>query len=535
MTDDFDVSLRRRLEGLSASVPISAPGEIASVRPRHIRAGSGARLGWAGWLPVLALVVGGALVAGIAQLGPSTGQPRSSKSQGAEPSNGPVEASARSGDFSLTIRSAKSAYESGELIDISTWYAYGSGAGDTVVVSHFFPEVEFGVEELSPDTHRVPRTITDSACVEETLSDGVNRGVTMTDASLTYVMATEWPETAGVGIGGSLRLPPGQWRITAWLRTALGSCADPRERQDASASIEVAVGPEPDASRAPRAPSEAPQATRPPESPPPRNGSGRDQAERSGMSISVFTPRSRVHLGDRVSIFTDYRFTGRRESVQIHYLGPPVVFKIKQLDATAPSTFSPDGLTPSCTSRELFAGDESVAFGEVGQVSGDGVGEDWLSSNFDGSKLRLPLGRWRVSAVLIASIGDCEGGEPTNLPEVSVDIEVVPVDAGGIELLRGSTPPTIDDECPINAVSGMLAPNPVSGLGLLLDSGQPVPVRWPVDFSAEQGFAGAVLYDWNGFRFATEGQLLNLSGNLGADGVFSMCFPLVQALVDPTT
>jgi hypothetical protein len=77
--------------------------------------------------------------------------------------------------------------------------------------------------------------------------------------------------------------------------------------------------------------------------------------------------------------------------------------------------------------------------------------------------------------------------------------------------------------------------NPVSGLGLLLDSGQPVPVRWPVDFSAEQGFAGAVLYDWNGFRFATEGQLLNLSGNLGADGVLSMCFPLVQALVDPTT
>lgn len=70
MTDDFDVSLRRRLEGLAAAVPVAPPGEVMSVIPREVRARSRSRLALAGLVPALGVLVAGTFLASLAGVDP---------------------------------------------------------------------------------------------------------------------------------------------------------------------------------------------------------------------------------------------------------------------------------------------------------------------------------------------------------------------------------------------------------------------------------------------------------------------------------
>ena len=61
---------------------------------------------------------------------------------------------------------------------------------------------------------------------------------------------------------------------------------------------------------------------------------------------------------------------------------------------------------------------------------------------------------------------------------------------------------------------------------------KPAPVRWEFDMRAEWRTGGAVLYDPIGFEFRNEGEQLSLSGQLGSDGIFEMCVPVV-IVTDP--
>src|SRR5262245_34129978 len=71
MTDAFDLELRDRLARLAGAVPVDPPRPISVVPPTSVGTGSTSRgLTLVGLAPILAIVVVGTLVAGLAHIGP---------------------------------------------------------------------------------------------------------------------------------------------------------------------------------------------------------------------------------------------------------------------------------------------------------------------------------------------------------------------------------------------------------------------------------------------------------------------------------
>jgi hypothetical protein len=252
------------------------------------------------------------------------------------------------------------------------------------------------------------------------------------------------------------------------------------------------------------------------------------------LGIRMLTPRASVHVGDPITVFTTYGYVGNEPSAVLHHVGPPVVFHLDQIDAAAPQAIDVNSDYAECTDSVLSAGPYAdAALGPITRVTGDGVSGNWIGEHFDGSKLRLPLGRWRITGSIAGSTHGCEVADIGIAVSTWIEVTVAPVNAGGISLLTAMSPPASTDSCPVNTASGALAVHPVSGLGLEDANGIVTPVRWPFDVSAEQGPDGAVLYDSLGFRWAIEGQYLNLSGSIGADGIFAVCLPVAIALDAP--
>lgn len=146
------------------------------------------------------------------------------------------------GDFGLQLMSGHSTYLAGDPIDISTWYRFMSGVGDSITVSHFQPEVAFSISEIAENAQNIRSIFYDSACQELTLEDGVDRHVALTDNNTTQITAVNWPPaTADALKGGILQLPAGRWRITAVVQTTLGPCNARGENRQLHASIELNV------------------------------------------------------------------------------------------------------------------------------------------------------------------------------------------------------------------------------------------------------------------------------------------------------
>lgn len=249
------------------------------------------------------------------------------------------------------------------------------------------------------------------------------------------------------------------------------------------------------------------------------------------LGIRMLTPRSRIHVGDPITVFTTFGYVGSEPSVVLHHFGPPVAFQLDQIDARAPEAIGVTTEYGQCTDTVLDAGPYAdVALGPITRVTGDGVSGNWIGEHFDGSKLRLPIGRWRITAAIAGSTQGCEAAGNGIGVGTSIEVIVAPVDAGGIGLLTATSPPSSADHCPVNTISGTLAPYSISGLGLADANGTLTAVRWPFDVSAEQEPDGAVLYDPLGFPWAVEGQQLNLSGDVGSDGIFAVCLPVGIAL-----
>ena len=71
---------------------------------------------------------------------------------------------------------------------------------------------------------------------------------------------------------------------------------------------------------------------------------------------------------------------------------------------------------------------------------------------------------------------------------------------------------------------GVLARNPVSGLGFIHPDGKAVSVLWPFGYSARIEGAQAVLLDDEGTVVAREGDKVTLGGGYGAgDDTFTAC------------
>ena len=228
MTDDFDVSLRRRLELLASAVPVAPPDGVAAVDPRPVRATSTGRLALAGLLPVLAVVVIGAVIATGLKLGPGPGD---SSAGATDAANGPIETATRSGDFRLTICSAKARYAIDEPIEIgaslvylgsgSVQIAHGQGAGGTAV--------GFGIEEAVLGDLRLAPTVAES-CERSTLEGGIPLQVPFAKAGGWSGNDPRADEYRAWFQDPVLRLPAGVWHVYSVAGFSIETCSpDPIE------------------------------------------------------------------------------------------------------------------------------------------------------------------------------------------------------------------------------------------------------------------------------------------------------------------
>jgi hypothetical protein len=238
MTDDFDVSVRRRLELLAASVPVGEPGEVTAVVGHPVRSRSTSQLALAGLFPALAVVAIGAILASVLTIGP---RPGDSSAGSSDALNGPIQATTRSGDFELTIRSAKARYAIDEPIDItaslvylgsdSVQIAHGQGAGGTAVA--------FGVEEPVLGDLRLSPVVPES-CERSILDGGVPLEVAFAKGGGWSGDDPRADEYRAWFEDPELRLAASTWHVYAVANFSLGECGpDPIEmRVDLAIEVE---------------------------------------------------------------------------------------------------------------------------------------------------------------------------------------------------------------------------------------------------------------------------------------------------------
>lgn len=245
MTDDFDVSLRRRLGAVASAVPVAPPGDVTAVVRQPVRARSTSQLALAGVLPVLAILVIGALVAGVLSIGPgprdSAAATDGSSVAPTDVGNGPIAATKRSGEFELTVWSAKARYEVDEPIDIeaslvylgsgSVQIAHGQGAGGTAV--------GFGVEEPVIGELRLAPVVRES-CERSVLQAGNSLKVPFAKAGGGWSgddpRADEYRAWFEDPV---LRLPAGVWHVYSVAGFSIDTCSPDAIQIRVDLTIEV--------------------------------------------------------------------------------------------------------------------------------------------------------------------------------------------------------------------------------------------------------------------------------------------------------
>ena len=237
MTDDFDASLRRRLESLASAVPVAPPGDITAVVRQPVRARSTSRLALAGLLPVVAVVAIGAVLASVLKIGPGPGD---SSAGSTDAPNGPIEATTRAGDFELMIRSAKARYAVDEPIDVkaslvylgsgSVQIAHGQGARGTAV--------GFGIEEPVFGDLRLAPVVAES-CERSTLEGGIPLEVPFAKAGGWSGDDPRAGEYQAWFQDPVLRLPAGVWHIYAVAGFSIETCRPDPIQMRVDLTIEV--------------------------------------------------------------------------------------------------------------------------------------------------------------------------------------------------------------------------------------------------------------------------------------------------------
>lgn len=154
-------------------------------------------------------------------------------------------ATSENGTFRLEVRSTRSIY-TGEPIAITASYTY-LGPHESIVVSHFAPEVGFAIEQQGVESTVGWIKLYDSACTELRLERGVPREVQLVESNMMSLRAASLPAALRLRPEPLPRdsldlLPTGTWRITASLANAVGPCSDRGSERGLGTSIEVVVG-----------------------------------------------------------------------------------------------------------------------------------------------------------------------------------------------------------------------------------------------------------------------------------------------------
>jgi hypothetical protein len=233
MTEPFDADLRDRLTALAGAVPIDPPDPMAPVRPRLSSGSTSLRLAWTGLVPVLAVVVVGTIVAGLARVGPFA--------PGASQTNGPVSTTVTNGPFELTLRSSTAHYAPGEAIHaeasltyrgvgaITIWHARGSPDGGPLGFGVVEPVL--GGLEVGPFWRQSCRPSTLDSATPITSAYTKSGGFTGDDPR-----AAQYEAFFADPV---LRLDEGAWHLYAVAEFSVGDCS--AAKVELRAQIEIVV------------------------------------------------------------------------------------------------------------------------------------------------------------------------------------------------------------------------------------------------------------------------------------------------------
>jgi hypothetical protein len=157
---------------------------------------------------------------------------------GGTPSQSPVARPAvgaeRDDRFELRLQSARSSFRSTEPIEPVAFVTY-SGPADTVVY-HAASMVGFRIEEIG-GTRSMGGGM-DTPCLQTPMAAGQTVSIPFEKAGVVAENPAEGFDAAWYQ-DPVLRLPPGRWRVIAYLSASLGDCGG--ESHEFETSIEIAV------------------------------------------------------------------------------------------------------------------------------------------------------------------------------------------------------------------------------------------------------------------------------------------------------
>lgn len=505
MTHELDTRLHDRLARLAEAVPVGEASALAPVVGQVRARTSGRRLALAGFLPILVLIAGGAILAGLAQLGPRGGS-------GSPAPNGPVADVETAGPFSLELRADRHTYVEGDSIDVQATFRYADGRPPTALLSRSNRLLGFGIEEpvhgmnvittfesLLSCNLPISRVVEPGSEIVEPFEKGgePDPGAAAAKAQQAFL---DDPV---------LRLPPGVWHIYAVASLSEVDNGCQTEFTHLQPVIEIEVLPAEPAEATPRASAIEP------------DGSVSALVDDGTFELSVRSAAAVFVENEMIYISSTFAYVGPDPSTTIHHFGPPVLFSIEQLNATAPTNIT-RLLDAACIDRDLTRDVEiEERLGFVVRASGDGVDNAWLAAHLDDGVLRLPIGDWRITALFAPSIGSCQGPAPSRSGlAASIDLKVVPTTGRAIDL-RTALEPT--KGCYAQWSSGRLAVDPRSGLGIVAPDGSVVDVTWPFGFTARLEPSGAVVIGGDGEIVAREGDLVGFTGGPLPDGSMLAC------------
>lgn len=439
MTDDFNTRLSERLERVAAAVPVAERALLAPATSRVRPRTSGRRLAIGGFVPVLAIIVVGILVADVAKLGPfagSTNGPHAPSGAGANT------AKSIAGPFSLELRADRHTYHEDEPISITATFRYAHDVPPTTLLSRSSELIGFGIEEPVHGMAVATRHVSLLSC-----SLPIARSLQPGEA-----MATPFEKGGEPAVDGPasalqrafladpvLRLPAGVWHIyaSASLSEVDHGCNTVFTLLRPVIEIEVLPAVARDASAPPPSDAPAPSPSRDPRrgqiQP---DGSTLAEVDDGTFALSIETGNAVVVADQPIPVVTRYRYIGAEDEVKVSTHGPAVAFHVVQLDATNPTGTSML-LYPTCDAHRLSREvDVGVPLEYVELAEGEGVGDGWVGGHLEGSSLRLPAGNWRITAHFRPfDGGTCDGPKVHNLA-ASIDVSVV--DAEGNPPTRGA-------------------------------------------------------------------------------------------------
>jgi hypothetical protein len=315
----------------------------------------------------------------------------------------------RDGDFELTFRSDKTHYAPNEPIDVTAALTY-HGRSQAVEITHDSGgPILFGIREKVFGAIQVGG-LSLLTCGGTTLRrddpivKGFQKGGAFSNEHPEAEMHRAWM------MDPELRLPEGTWHLYA---ASGGPCMGSGPTFGLMAEIEIVVDDNPTATPGHPAPTEWADK--------PVYGG----ADIGWVVLQLKSTHARYEAGEPVELEASYWFADGKPLVASHFQ-PELALAIEQLDATDPQTRAVID-DNACVDLGMVEGVERLLVlgpGNVTSMRADLVPPNFEDLFVDGT-LRLPVGRWRISASVAGTFAPCgERGDPYVLA-AAVEIEVV--------------------------------------------------------------------------------------------------------------